>query len=360
MLDRLHGGNIQAYLKPSAYQNKLIDFSASINPLGLPSKVKEVILKNLNSLIHYPQPQSENLKQDLATFHKVSQNNILLGNGSIELIHLIPRALKAKNVLIITPTFSEYEFAVRQSLAHPIFVKAKERDGFKIDSAEVKKIIPKVDLIFLCNPNNPTGLLLPQDDILPWLTLCKKYNTILVIDEVFMDFVENFQKQTLANEAVRNKQLIILKSLTKFFALAGLRLGYIIAHQNLLNKIQPFQYPWNVNSLAQIVACQVIKDKDYIKKSRDLIYKERQYLFSKLKKIRGLKVYPPSSNFIFCKLQNTKVQSSKRLSDRLIQRGIIIRACNNFRGLNDRFFRLAVRRRSQDAKLILSLREILE
>lgn len=362
MIDRIHGGNIQPYLKDksSSFKNKLIDFSASINPLGLPSRAKEVILKNLNTLIHYPQAQSKELKNALSTFHNINQNNILVGNGSIELIHLIPRALKVKNALIITPTFSEYEFAVRLSSAHPIFVRLKEKDNFKINSTKIKRFISKVDLIFFCNPNNPTGSLLPRSDILPWLDLCKQYNTVLVIDEVFMDFVEDSKKETLTDEAVRNIQLIILKSLTKFFALPGLRLGYLIAHQSLINKISQFQYPWNVNSLAQAVACEVIKDKDYIEKGREFILKERAYLFENFKKIKGLKVYSPTSNFVFCKLENSHLKSSIKLHQRLIEKGIIIRSCYNFRGLNDSFFRVAVRTRKENIRLILSLKETLK
>lgn len=354
MIDRIHGGNIWLYRK------KLIDFSANINPRGLPSRAKEVLLENLNTLVHYPEPESCELKKALATFHNINQNNILVGNGSIELIHLIPRALKAENVLIITPTFSEYEFAVRLNSARPIFVKTREKGDFKIDSAEIKKFIPQVNLIFLCNPNNPTGSLLPRSEILAWLDLCKKYNTVLVIDEVFMDFVEDSQKQTLVGKICKNNQLIILKSLTKFFALAALRLGYLIAHHNLINKISPFQYPWNVNSLAQIAAKEILKDKDYINLSKAFILEERNYVFENLKKIKGLKVYYPSANFIFCKLENSKLKDSQRLSRDLLQRGIIVRSCHNFRGLDNRFFRIAVRTRHENKRLVYCLKEILQ
>lgn len=354
MIDRIHGGNIRLYRK------KVIDFSANINPRGLPFRAKEVLLKNLNTLVHYPEPESCELKKALATFHNINQNNILVGNGSIELIHLIPRALKAKNVLIITPTFSEYEFAVRLNSARPIFVKAQEKGDFKIDSADIKKFIPQVNLIFLCNPNNPTGSLIPRSEILAWLDLCKKYNTVLVIDEVFMDFVKDSQNITLVAEAAKHNYLLVLKSLTKFFALAGLRLGYLIAHHDLINKISPCQYPWNVNSLAQIAAKEILKDKDYIKLSKAFILEERNYVFENLKKIKGLKVYYPSANFIFCKLENFKLKDSQKLSKDLLQRGIIIRSCYNFRGLDNRFFRIAVRTRHENKRLVYCLKEILQ
>lgn len=362
MLDRIHGGNIHAYLqgKNSSFKNKLLDFSASINPLGLPPKTKAIVLRNLNMLIHYPQAESSDLKDALSIFHEVSPNNLLVGNGSIEFIHLIPWALKVKSALMITPTFSEYEFALRQNLAQPVFIRLKEKDDFKIDSAKIKKIIPQVDLVFLCNPNNPTGSLFKRGDILAWLKVCKRYNTYLVIDEVFMDFVENSEKETLVGEIANFNQLIILKSLTKFFALAALRLGYLIASRSLINKISPFQYPWNVNSLAQAVAGEVIKDKDYIKQSREFILKERAFLFKNLKKISGLKVYPPNANFVFCRLENSCLKSSVKLQQRLLKQGIMIRSCHNFRGLNDNFFRVAIRTRRENIRLLSALIEILK
>lgn len=359
-VNRIHGGNIRAYLEEnSSLEEKIIDFSANINPLGMPSKARKALIKNLDTLIHYPEPESKHLKESLASFHHIGYNNLLIGNGSIELIHLIPRALKAKNVLIVTPTFSEYEFAVKSNGARPIFVKAIEREDFKIDNLKVMKFIPEVDLVFLCNPNNPTGSCLPPGEILALLELCAKHKTILVLDEVFMDFVESGDEITMVSEATKNKSLLVLRSLTKFFALPGLRLGYLIGHGDLIGKISPFQYPWNVNSLAQVVGEGVIKDRGYIKKSKEYVLKEGRYLFANLKKIEGLKIYPPSSNFIFCKLGNGKIRRAKKLSERLIKRGIIIRRCHNFRGLNDRFFRVAVRERDENIKLISALKDIL-
>ncbi|MBT9146883.1 MAG: Threonine-phosphate decarboxylase [Syntrophomonadaceae bacterium] len=356
MINRAHGGNIRAYEKDSSPGGKIIDFSANINPLGMSSKVRKALIKNLDALIHYPEPESRHLRKSLASFHHIGYNNLLMGNGSIELIHLIPRALKAKNVLIVTPTFSEYEFAVKSNGARPVFVKTTEREGFKLNNPKVMKFIPGVDLVFLCNPNNPTGSYLCPGEILALLELCTKHRTILVLDEAFMDFVESGDEITMVNEAAKNKFLLVLRSLTKFFALPGLRLGYLIGHRDLVGKISPFQYPWNVNSLAQIAGEEVIKDRSYIRKSKEYILRERRYLFANLKGVEGLKVYPPSSNFILCKLENGKIRKAKNLSQKLTKRGIIIRRGHNFRGLNDRFFRVAVRKRDENIKLISALK----
>jgi threonine-phosphate decarboxylase len=359
MINRIHGGTVQQPRRLPA-NGKWVDFSVNINPLGPAPEIRDVITGNLDMLMHYPEPESGQLRRQLAAFHNIAAQNLLIGNGSIEFIHLIPRALKVKRALIISPTFSEYEFAVRINQARPVFVNTKERDGFKIDSAEIKKFIPKVDLVFLCNPNNPTGFVMPLGDILELSDLCKRRNTVLLVDEVFMDFAEGNERVTMISQVRKNDFILVLRSLTKFFAIPGLRLGYLIGAENLIRKIAAFQYPWNVNTVAQIVASSVLKNRNYQRKSIRFILKEKGYLFNRLRKIKGLKVYYPGANFVFCKLEGSRVQSAGELSQKLILKGMVIRNCGNFRGLNQRFFRVAVRTRNQNNRLIKSLKDILE
>lgn len=356
-MDRQHGGNIWQY--PKTPKKKIIDFSASINPLGLSPKVKETILNNLDSLVHYPDSEYRDLKNVLSRFHNVHQTNILPGNGSIELIHLIPRALSAKKTLIICPTFSEYEFAVRLNKAAVFFILCTEQEDFRIDIQRIKKFIPQANLIFLCNPNNPTGTLLQKNEIMELAGLCRKYNTTLVIDEVFIDFLQNSQQLTLINEAVKYKQILVIRSLTKFFSLPGLRIGYLIGQQKIIKHISKFQYPWNVNLLAQIAAREALKDRHYMKSCKRVIWEEIDFLSENLCRINGLKVYPPSANFVFCKLDKCRIRNAQQLSNELLKYGIVIRCCGNFRGLNNRFFRVAVRTRIENKKLINNLKAIL-
>ena len=361
MIDRIHGGNIWPYLKTRGRSlgDKVIDFSANINPLGLPPRVEKAILKNIGAFLHYPDSDSKGLKSIISAFHDINQSNILVGNGSIELIHLIPRALKARNALIIGPTFSEYEFAVRSSGTRPFFAQALERDDFKIGLHKIKKFIPKADLIFLCNPNNPTAYLMPKNELLDIFYICKRYNTTLVIDEAFIDFLRDEKKITLVTEAAKYNRLLVIRSLTKFFALPGLRLGYLVGQRRIIDHIAKFQYPWNVNSLAQAIAGDVFKATEYINLSKNFIAREKGYLFENLSQIRGLRVYSPAANFVFCKLENCKIRDSVRLNKRLRKNGIIIRCCYNFRGLDNRFFRVAVRTRSENKRLISCLKKAL-
>lgn len=360
MIDKAHGGNIREYLQGTLlFDSALIDFSANINPLGLSSKARLTITKNINGLVHYPEPDSKSLKESLAHFYNIDDRNILVGNGSIELVYLIPKAAKANKILIITPTFSEYEFAARANGSEIAFFPTEEGDNFKIGLHNLGQLLPRVDLVFLCNPNNPTGSYLLLEEMLFLVKLCQEYGTLLVLDEVFMDFVRPFDKDALVNLAIRNKRLILLRSLTKFFALPGLRIGYAICHCEWVKRVSSLQYPWNLNSLAQAAGREVLKDKEYVYKSREYVIKEKEYLFDRLKDIKGLKVFSPSSNFILCKLEDCAIKSAEILNEKLIKKRMIVRNCSNFRGLNEKFFRVAVRKRAENLRLITTLREVL-
>ena len=373
MIDRSHGGNIWQYFKSS--RSDITDFSVNINPLGMSERIKSIIINNIDKINYYPEPESKYLKDSLAKFHGLSSCNFLVGNGSIELIHLIPRALKSKVVLIPIPTFSEYEFAAKANKTACIFVKGAEKSNFKIDVSKLIQLIPKVDLVFLCNPNNPTGSGFLRQEILSLLKICKNHKVTLVIDEAFMDFAPGTDRMTTVSEVGKNKYLLVLRSLTKFFVLPGLRIGYLVGHKDTVYKLSRHTYPWNVNTLAQAIAEKVIEDKKYISQTKSIILKEKAYLCDNLNNIKRIKVYPSDANFFLCKLvlsskrhrkdyplglKNSRIKNVMDLSKKLIRQGILIRNCCNFRGLNDRFFRIAVKKREENIKLISALKTILE
>lgn len=351
MIDRIHGGN--------CLKRDVIDFSVNINPLGLPRKLSDIISKNTDCVLRYPDPSSEQLKRKLAVLHAVGPENIAIGNGSVELIYLIPRAFKIKKALIITPTFSEYEFAIKSNGSMPLFFNTSEKDDFKIDCGKLAGRLPHCDAFFLCNPNNPTGTILHSDEVLYLSRFSRKHKCLLILDEAFIEFTKESKRTTTISETVKNESLVILRSLTKFFAIPGLRLGYVIGHKRIIEKIVKLQYPWNVNGLAQLAGEKVLTDKVYMDQTRLFVAKERQYMFKRLGSIKGLKVYPSSANFILCKLQNAPIQSSNELARRLLREGIYIRACGNFRGLNDKFFRVAIRKRNDNSRLIDSMEKVL-
>lgn len=351
MINRIHGGD--------CLKQNIIDFSVNTNPLGLPEGIEDIISKNADCILRYPDPTSERLKRKLAALHDICPENIAVGNGSIELIYLIPRVFKIKKSLIAIPTFSEYEFALKSNSSKPIFFNTSEEEDFKADAVKIAGSLPRSGTLFLCNPNNPTGSLLSKDEMSRLINLCKEREVALIIDEAFIEFTEESKETLIISSAVKNGSLVILRSLTKFFAIPGLRLGYAIGHKRMIAKIAKLQYPWNVNGLAQLAGEAVLADKGYMDRTRIFVAKERQYMFERLNNIKALKAYPSSANFTLCKLQNAPIQNSKELKRRLLREGIYIRDCRNFRGLSNRFFRVAVRKRNDNNRLINSIEKVL-
>lgn len=352
-----HGGNIRrASDVHKTLPHKIIDFSSNINPLGINQDIREIIAKDIDLIRHYPDPEYKLAREGLAKYLGVNKDNILIGNGSNELIHLVPRALGCRKALIYQPAFSEYELSIRLSGAKVHTLFAEERNDFYVDIRKVLIHLPKVDFIILCNPNNPTGNLLEKDRLLELVKACCKNRTYLFIDEVFIEFVKN--SYSLIKEAAFYKHILVLRSLTKFFSVPGLRIGYLVAHKDLLKKISLFQPTWSVNSFAQEVVAKGLVDSKFIKETKDYINKEKYSLFEQLQKIQGLLPYPPTANFIFCKILDKRL-NSQSLSRRLLKCGILIRDCSNFKGLDQRFFRLAVRKRDDNDYLITCLKRIL-
>jgi len=343
-----HGGNI--YQAQKQYKRKFLDFSANINPLGLTSQVKEAIYKNFGSILHYPDPEAKNITRKIAQYWGIKEENVLVGNGSIELIYLIMSAFKPKTTLIPIPTFSEYERAARCIKSKIYFLRLKEKLRFELQGTKINQ----ADILFLCNPNNPTGNLILTDYRIIEKLPCE----LVIVDEAFMDFLPDEKKHTLIWKAQKNKRIIVLRTFTKFFALAGIRIGYLVAHQSIVNKLWQYKIPWSVNSLAQIAGEILLKDRYYFKAAHLIIEKERNFLSAQLKKIKGLKVYPSVTNFLLFKIEKDKI-SANDLTKRLLKEGILVRDCSNFRNLNNKFIRVAVRNRKENQRLIVALREIL-
>jgi len=383
----VHGGNI--YEIKRRYKKDVIDFSANINPLGLTKTVKEELAKCYRLILHYPDPDARNLTKQIAEYWEIDEQNILTGNGSTELIYLIAHAFKPEKTLIPVPTFSEYERAVAllqntenriqktEPPTHPSPSRGEGKGGgegqcpnnikyfilnkdnnFDINLAEFITTMreERSDMAFLCNPNNPTGRLLKKNGVLKIMETAKELKCCLVIDEAFMDFLPDEKSHTFIWKAVKDKRIIVLRSFTKFFALPGLRIGYLVAHKDLIKRLKQIQPPWSVNSIAQYLARILLNDRDYIEKTRRLINEEREFLFNELAAIKELKPYPSVANFFLVKIIDSRLDSSI-LTGRLIQKGILIRNCSNFRGLDSRYFRMAVRFRRENIKLIKALRE---
>lgn len=347
-VDFLHGGNI--YEVKRRHKRKIIDFSANINPLGLHPVVKKAINNNLDKILHYPDPKARNVTGKIAKYWGINTGNLLLGNGSAELIYLITSTIKPKTALIPIPTFSEYERAAKNAKSKIRFLKLEEKESFRFSFSS----FTKADVIFLCNPNNPTGNLIMED----YKAIKKFANKLLVVDEAFMDFLPDEKKYTLIWKACQDKKIIVLRTFTKFFALPGLRIGYLVGHEDVIRALKEYQIPWNVNVSAQLAAEAILDNRTYIKKSRQLIQKEREFLFNEIVRIKGLTPYPSVTNFLLMKIGKAGM-TSKSLRKSLIEQGVLVRDCANFRNLNDKYIRVAVRSHKENIELLTALKEVL-
>ncbi len=344
-VDFSHGGNI--YKIRREYGEDVIDFSANINPLGLPPEVKRAVNKNFDKILHYPDSQATDLVKKIAEYWGISEKNLLLGNGSVDLIYLITASLRPSTALIPIPTFSEYERACRNVNSEIHFLRLQEREGFTLPFP-----LPlNADIIFLCRPNNPTGNFILNDP----KKMKRMGSRLVVVDEAFMDFIPDQKDHTLIWEAVKNKNLVVLRSFTKLFAMPGLRIGYLVAHEDIINKLRQHQIPWSINSLAQVAAKAILNEGEYIGQTHSLIEKEKIFLLSQLAKIEGLRPYPSKANFLLIKIDKAGMTSSL-LTKGLIRKGVLIRDCSNFRNLDNNYIRIAVRSHKENLKLIEALR----
>lgn len=351
-----HGGDLrQLAAAAGVTPGELLDFSANINPLGLSSRVEGAIRTALPSVVHYPDPVCSTLREALADYHGLSPEQVLAANGSTELIYLLARALAPRRALILHPAFSEYEAALELVGAHLTHALLEEARGFLPDMSGIVPRLLGQDLVILANPNNPAGSLIPEPDLLVLLEAADRSGAVTVVDEAFIDFVEEGSlKRTLADFP----RLLLLRSLTKCFALPGLRVGYALAAPELLARLLRFREPWSVNILAQAAAVAALGDREYQERSRLLVPRWREEFRQALEQFDALRVFPGVANYLLVRLLDPVV-AAPILKERLLRERIAIRDCSSFRGLGQAFARLAVRPPSEQARLLDALKRCL-
>jgi len=364
-----HGGNIYRIFREKNI-TEILDYSSNINPYGVPESLKRKITENIGILERYPDPDYVELREKLAKLNNVDISNITVGNGATESIFLFMKVLKPEKVLIVSPTFGEYERAVKAWNGSEIrkieieYFELEEKDEFRLNIRKLKKELKKkYDLLIICNPNNPTGKFLKMAETEEILRECNKYDTKLFIDEAFIEFLEDGLKESIVNSGENKKNLFVTRAFTKFFAIPGLRLGYgIYFDKNLEKKIAEKKEPWSVNNIAEMAGITVLDDVEYIEKTLKWITKEKKYMYEKLNEILGIKAYKTEVNFICVKIkdeQASKGMTVKKLSGKMLERGILIRDASNFKFLDERFFRLAIKDRRSNDRIIRVLKEIL-
>ncbi len=338
-----HGGNITklaaAAGKPAG---DILDFSANINPLGPPEWLRPLISSLVSSLVHYPDPDCTDLVRAFSERFNVSADEVLMGNGETELLYLLPRVLGKRRAVIPVPAYADYGAAAESAGMAVLRLPLREERAFIPDIAEIESELRGDEAVFLGRPNNPTGHFLPADVL---RDLAGRHPaTIFVIDEAFADFVP--EESLLEGERPGN--LIVLRSLTKFYAIPGLRLGGVVADREIIRRLRAITPPWSVNTLAQAVGAAALRDAEYAKETRLYVRERREELTGELEAIPGLAVYPGTANFLLIRIDRSGLSASE-LARRLLEEGIAIRVCDNFAGLDGRFFRVAVRTAEENA-----------
>jgi len=379
-----HGGNIYKVFREKNIK-EILDYSSNINPYGIPESLKKRITENLEVLERYPDPDYVELRQKLANLNKVNLSDIVLGNGATEIIFLFMKVINPKKILIVSPTFGEYERAVKAteisgdtvSLSSSNgdnknienkkieieYFELKESDDFKLNIGNLKNELEnKYDLLIICNPNNPTGKFLKLAQTEEILKECNKYDTKLFIDEAFIEFLADGMKESIINTEENKKNLFVTRAFTKFFAIPGLRLGYgMYFDKELEKKISEKKEPWSVNNFAEMAGLTVLDDAEYIEKTLKWIAEEKIYMYEKLNKISGMKVYETEVNFITGKIDEKLFSEGlnvKILREKMLEQGILIRDASNFKFLDERFFRLAIKDRASNERVIEVMKEI--
>ncbi|HSA98646.1 MAG TPA: histidinol-phosphate transaminase, partial [Candidatus Nitrosotenuis sp.] len=316
-----HGGpySIRSQNRP------LVDFSSNVNPLGFPSSVKKLLKTCLQKIPVYPDHNSTKLRERLSKHAKTSVDNLVVGNGAVEIIYNFCQAVIAKDtpVLIPIPTFGEYEAAVNIRGGKVEFFKTMNLNN---DISDFIKKIPKNGCVFICNPNNPTGALIPKNTMLKILHAAKSRSTILFVDECFMELTQSPKESLTDHVCVGN--LFILQSLTKSFGLAGLRVGYGIGDKKMISILHNIKIPWSVGGLSQEAAILALSDRDFLPKTRKMLKKEHDFLTRSISKLDGFSCLDSSTNFILIRTET----KSKIIQKKLLKKNILVRDCSTFGG----------------------------
>ncbi len=346
-----HGGNANFETK-----GEYIDLSANINPLGFPSNVRQAIIDSIDNITQYPDNFNTKLISYISVYEDIKTGYIFCGNGASDIIFRLPKVLETKRAMVLAPTFSDYERAVNAFGGEVVYHYLKDEEEFNLTDGIYNTLEnEKIDLLFLCNPNNPTGKLIDKEFLMEIIEFCSEKSIYVVVDQCFIDFVVDKEKYCVKNLLEKFENLIILKAFTKIFALAGLRLGYLLTSNKLIiEKLYENFNDWSVSNVAQAagIAC-VENSEEYLKKTVSYVVKERQYIQNNLEDL-GFKVFEGNANYVFF-----KSYESFCIKEKLDDKGIRIRHCNNYIGLDEKYYRVGISTSEVNIKFIEILKSIL-
>lgn len=346
-----HGGNIYKKARELGIKEAdILDFSANLSPLGIPYGVKKSMIDAVEGLINYPDPDCTALTEAIAEFDKVKSSQILCGNGGADLLFRLALALKPKNVLLPVPAFVEYEESLK-AVDAKIEYFYLDKD-FRVTGNLLDAMKQEHDFIVICNPNNPTGLLVERSLLLKVLEKAKELDICVLVDECFLEIYPGEQEHTLKGYLEQYPNLIILKSFTKMYAIPGVRLGYVMCgDEMLLQKMKACGQAWSVSHFAQAAGVAALAETEYRKETIEVIAKENRFMKEELSKL-PIRLYESVVNYFFF-----RAPGITDLDKRMEKHGIMIRNCSNYVNLRDDYFRVAVRSREDNLKLLAALRE---
>lgn len=350
-MELVHGGDWAGYR--AEFGRDALDFSANVSPLGLPESVAAAITAALPTADRYPDPLCRELRAALGKAEQLSASRIVCGNGAADLIYRIAAALHPRRALLPAPTFAEYETALHTVGCAVEHFYLKEENDFAVTEEFVNAVTDEIDIVFLCQPNNPTGRVTPPDIMKKLLVNCVYYGATLVVDECFLDFLPDREGLTM-NRYLDHPagRLIILKAFTKLYAMAGVRLGYALCSTTQQAALlQAAGQPWAVSSLAQAAGLAALGDTQYANRVRRLIGDERPKLAAGLRAL-GLRVVDGRANYLL-------FQAPADFGEKLRQHGAVVRSCGNYPGLDSTWYRTAVRTEKENEQLLKIVREVL-
>ncbi|MBS7007386.1 pyridoxal phosphate-dependent aminotransferase [Anaerostipes sp.] len=341
MKQHKHGGDIYLH-------GDVIDFSANVNPLGTPESVREAVRKSADYVEHYPDVRCGELKKALSSYEQVPKSRLICGNGAADLIFALTLAVKPRHALVLAPTFAEYEQALDSVGCKTDYFYLEETEGFQVTERILSQITPSLDMIFLCNPNNPTGELIHKGFLVRMLEVCRKYHVLLAVDECFLDFVPDGKAYELSGCMEEYANLFLLKAFTKRYAMPGIRLGYgMCSDEGIIKKMEEVTQPWRVSAPAQAAGRAALLETVYAEKSVRFVEEQKGLLRIALTDA-GFQVYGSRANYLFFK-------GRPDFYDYCLKRGFLIRDCSNYRGLCPGWFRIAVRTQEENRRFIQML-----
>ena len=359
--EHFHGSDLEKIEKVYGIRKEdIISFSANVNPLGVSFRLRDTLTNHIDAITTYPDREYTSLRRCIGEYVQTDYENIVVGNGSTELISLFIQSTHPKKALIVGPTYSEYEREVSIGGGRSHYFSLTEASEFRLDTdALTEELSHDVDLLILCNPNNPTSSVIKRGQMRDILDYCKRKSITVIVDETYVEFAEEPDEVTAVPLTEFYNNIVILRGISKFFAAPGLRLGYAICgNRDLLKEINQKKNPWTINSLAAIAGEIMFTDSKYIQETRKLISTERTRICARLSENPNCRSYQPHANFVLVKILNDKV-TSEDVFDHLIRNNLMIRDCSTFPFLNNKYIRFCFMMPEQNDRLLELLFEAL-